>query len=216
MTISISITGSAPKDVQDLAANLDPAVLQHAAGKAVRGMLMEYYRGLDASRPNQVGGKRTHYYAQAARSIFYEVAGDEVTAHVSQIGLALHYYGGTVYPVNAKYLTIPIDPSAYGKSAREFDNLEMQFGLTRGGKPRPMFLVEKAGYKYKVAKNRKTGVKEVTGVSHTTAKLMYYLALSATIEGDESLLPSAELIDQAAMTAMTRQVTARRSTSEAR
>ena len=210
MTLEISISGTAPQDLVDLTESLAPEVLQHAAGKGVTRLLTDYFRGLDSSHANDMGGKRTHYYAQAARSVFYTITDDGVVVSVNQLGLALHYYGGTVTPTAGhKYLTIPVDPSAYGHRASEFDNLEFQWGLTRGGKPRPMFLVEKSDWKFKVTRNRTTGSKQVTGAEHNAGKIMYYLALSATLDPNPDLLPSEDLIAQTALTAMTRQVTAR-------
>lgn len=203
MPVEITISGPALDLLKAQRAALDSDGAKHAAGRGCRRLLMDYFHNLDRSRPNAAGGKRTHFYASAARNISYVVddAGAVVTIH--QQGIAQRYYGGEIKPVNSRYLTIPVDPSAYGRRAGEFDNLSVQWGLTKGGRPRPMFLVQDTHYKYKTGKNRKTGVKEVKSAEYKAGKIMYYLALSVHQEADKSVLPSDDLINQAAMNSIT-------------
>ena len=205
MSISISISGTAPGALSAFRAELATDGAKHAAGRGVRRLLMDYLGGLDASRANQMGGKRTHFYAGAARNVSYEIDDDGATVSIHQVGIAQRYYGGTITPTPGhKFLTIPVDPDAYGRSAREFDNLSIQYGLSKGGKPRPMFLVQDNGYRYTTKKNRKTGVKEVTDATWQGGKIMYYLALSVTQKADPTVLPPDDLINQASMESITR------------
>ncbi|MEI6166015.1 MAG: hypothetical protein WCS52_02365 [bacterium] len=177
---------------------------KHVAGGAVSRLLKDHLGGLDSSRPNKIGGKRTHYYADAARNVSYEVSGDGAEVKVHQIGIALHYYGGVIKPTGGrKYLTIPVDPEAYGRRAGEFNNLEIAWGLTKGGKPRPIGLVKKNDWAYKTKKNRKSGANEVVSASYEGGKWMFALVLSATIPEDKSILPEDDTIQAAAMSSIT-------------
>ena len=205
MTIAISISGNAPSALSAFSSELATDGAKHAAGRGVRRLLMDYLSGLDSSRANQSGGKRTHFYAGAARNVSYDVDDDGATVSVHEVGIAQRYYGGTIVPTAGhKFLTIPVDPDAYGRRAGEFDNLSVQYGLTKGGKARPMFLVQDNGYRYTQKKNRKTGVKEVTGATWEAGKIMFYLALSVHQDADPSVLPSEDLMNQAAMDSITR------------
>lgn len=204
MTISISITGAVHAQLQAFSDDLQGNGTKHAAGRGVRRLLMDHLGGLDASRPNKLGGKRTHFYADAARNTSYEVTPDGALVHIHQQGIALHYYGGVVKPTGGrKFLTIPVDPEAYGRRAGEFNNLEIAWGRTKSGKIRPIGLVTKSDYVYKTAKSRKSGAKEVVSASHNTGKWMFALVLSATIPEDKSIIPDGESVELAAITAMT-------------
>lgn len=58
---------------------------------------------------------------------------------------AMREFGGTIKPVNAKSLAIPVHPSAKGKSPRDFSDLTLI--PSRGS--RPALLVREAGRKVK-------------------------------------------------------------------
>jgi hypothetical protein len=207
MSVSISITGPALDQIKSFATDFAGDETKHAAGGAVRRLLMDHLGGLDASRPNKIGGKRTHYYADLARNVSYEATGDGADVRVTGTGIALHYYGGVIKPTGGrKYLTIPVDPEAYGRRAGEFNNLEIAWGLTKGGKPRPIGLVTKNDYVYKTKKNRKSGVKEVVSASYQGGKWMFALVTSATIPADKSILPDDDTIQAAALSSITNYV----------
>lgn len=83
------------------------------------------------------------------------IYGDDVSVTVgsSHIASKIHQYGGTIRPVRAKALTIPIHPSARGKAARDFSDLFLLRTskgafLMRGGrgkaKPQLMYVLKKS------------------------------------------------------------------------
>lgn len=204
MSVEISIAGQVQDRLQAYAADLQSEGLKHAAGRGVRRLLMSHLGGLDASRPNKLGGKRTHFYADAARNTSYEITPEGADVHIHQPGIALHYYGGVIKPTGGrKFLTIPVDPEAHGRRAGEFNNLDIAWGRSKSGKPRPIGLVKRSDYVYKTAKNRKTGVKEVVTASYSAGKWMFALVYSATIQADKSILPEDDSIQLAAITSMT-------------
>lgn len=204
MSISISISEETKKVLYSMGENLGGSELKYAAGRGVRRLLMDYLGELDASRPNKLGGKRTHYYADLARGVTCDITSDGAAVRVTGLGVALHYYGGTIKPTGGrKYLTIPVDPEAYGRRASEFNNLEIAWGLTKGGKPRPIGLVTKNEYTFKTARNRKSGAKEVVSTSWTAGKWMFALVQSATIPEDKKILPETDTIQAATIAAIT-------------
>lgn len=203
MSVSISIADTVTDRLGSLGVDLSSEGPKHAAARGVRFLLMGYLRGLDASRPNKLGGKRTHYYADLARGVTYDITSDGAEVHVTGTGVALHYYGGVVKPGPGKrFLTIPVDPEAYGRRAREFTNLEIAWGKSKDGKPRPIGLVTKSDYVYKTRKNRKTGVKEVVDATYEAGRWMYALVYSATIPEDKTILPDADSLSLSAVTAV--------------
>lgn len=202
MSVSVSIVDAITGQLGAFGVDLSGEGPKNAAGDGVRVMLINYLRGLDASRPNKLGGRRTHYYDDLARGVTYDITPDGASVHVTGTGVALHYYGGVVKPGPGKrFLTIPVDPAAYGRRAGEFNNLEIAWGKTGAGKPRPIGLVTKSDYVEKTRKNRKTGVKEVVR-SYEAGRWMYALVYSATIPEDKTILPDADSLSLSAVTAV--------------
>lgn len=132
LTITVSGEGGAvPRRVLGA---LAPARLNPVIGRAAANTYRSHFFALNKSRPNRLGGKRTNYYAGAARATSFALQGDDtVVVSVNQIGIRQRVFGGTIKPRNAKFLTIPVAPEAHGKRAREFGDLELVFG--QGGQP---------------------------------------------------------------------------------
>lgn len=138
--------------------------------------------------PNAIGGPRTNYYSDAAKATNFSVSGDTVTITVAQVGIALHYYGGTITPGknnsylgngSTKYLTIPARPEAHGKRASDFPDLVVLWGK-KG--PYGLGIVEKVGVGVLAGK--------------PTNQVYFWLVKSATIAADPTIVPSQEaLID---------------------
>ncbi len=96
-------------------------------GGAVATELRKHFTELDKSDPNKLGGKRTHFWGKARRSVQPPelVSGDIAKVSITAIGVAQRYYGGDITPREAKAITIPVNPAAYGHRAREFDDLKL-------------------------------------------------------------------------------------------
>lgn len=159
-------------------------VIGYAARKAVRDNFQE----LENTRANKLGGARTHYYGSARRATNFQIEGDDVVVSTNQIGMRLHYFGGTVTAgkgVSSKtgtatrFLTIPATSEAYGKSAKSFDNLVLVWGrkgpyaLARG-----------------VETNRLTrdGLRKVM----VPGEKLFFLKEKVTLEPDPSVVPTQE------------------------
>ena len=103
----------------------DAHTAAEAAVRGVEALIIDHLREKnDSTQPNRYGLPKTNYYAEAAKSVAASVDGATVRVEVGSdstekdapgIGIALHYYGGTVYPNNGKKaLALPIDPAVAG------------------------------------------------------------------------------------------------------
>jgi hypothetical protein len=123
MDLQLEITTEgAQRKLAAAGAALDPAQLHEIAGRAAFNLIVAHLRDRDRT-PNRLGGDRTHYYSQAADGTHMESDAQEATVTVSHVGFRLRLEGGTVLPVNAGALTIPIHPDAHGRRAAEFPGL---------------------------------------------------------------------------------------------
>ena len=157
----------------------------NAVGRALVAETQQHLRDWSNSHPNRLGGKRTHFIARAASATFFRLSPQGVELINNHIGMALRYYGGTIVPKNVKWLTIPAIKEAYGRGAREFDNLRfVPFKAGLAG------LVEKKGGASDARSGR--GIKGARKAKATTGyknRVFYWLVKSATIRANRSLLP---------------------------
>jgi hypothetical protein len=149
-------------------------------GRAVAGFLRDYLFNLDAERPNKMGGDRTHFYADAARSVQVpEVSGGTASVSINHVGLAQRLLGGPIKPVVATLLAEPARAEAYGKAPREFDDLE--FVPTRNGG----MLVQ--ALQIQITRGKRKGDYSTTTVG---ALAMYWLVPEVDQDADPTVLPS--------------------------
>ena len=167
--------------------------LNSAMARAGVNEIQSHLFKLDAERPNELGGRRTHFYSSAAKSTNYASTADRILININQLGFRQRYEGGRIAPVKSKYLTIPAVSEAYGRLAREFHNLVLQFG--RGGIP--VALAEAGASQVKFGKVRKDGTRKVTKTAEVGGRVYYWLKKEVFQEGDPSVLPSDQKIGDA-------------------
>ncbi len=107
--------------LERLISGQDPT-LREAAAQGAADEVRSHLEKRDR-KPNALGGRRTHYWNDAAAQTFHEVKGDDIRVGIDHPGAALHYHGGTIRPKRAKFLTIPAVAEAHGRTARQFGNL---------------------------------------------------------------------------------------------
>lgn len=177
--IRVSIDASAAMAKLTMAGRtIAPKRLNAVAGRAVLNLIKAHLRKRDTT-PNGLGGKRTHYYAKAAQASHEEHDATQAIVTVSQTGFALQRYGGTVVPVNKRFLTIPLNPVAHGMRASDFPGA---------------FVAHIKGKAYIADKPSKTG----------NMRLLFALVRKATINADPSVLPASTEIRGTAVTAISR------------
>ncbi len=186
MSIAINITiDEATPVVGGLIRAVNPDVLNPVLGRACVSLQREHLFGLNQSRANALGGKRTNFFGAAARATSMEVRGNGFFAGTSHVGMRLHYSGGTVRPKSGEFLTIPARAEAHGKRAREFHDLKFAFVL---GRP----ALVQADQTALVKSRRKATRGNLVSDGEVGGLVMYWLVRKATIKADPSVMPSEE------------------------
>ena len=191
MSITLTIPAGLEYRMQKLRAFLNnKGDIQQVVGRALSQEVRDHLIAYSQTHPNRLGGRRSHYYAQAARTVRYQTDNEGVTVAISQVGMALHYYGGVVKPVTAKLLTIPAIAEAYGRRAREFGNLH--FVRFKSG---AMALVEDKEGAKDARSGRGIARKRGSGASKGRPRVFYWLARSTTHRPNKRIVPNrAELL----------------------
>ena len=199
VSISVEITkDTATPALRRMREGLSAENLIPRFGRAVNNEVRDNFDYLESTRPNQMGGQRTHYYGQARQKTSFTTEGNSAIVHIRQVGMRLRYYGGTVSAgVNpsatgggvTQYLTIPATPEAYGHRAADFDDLEVlrnASGPYALGRRLSGFM---AGGKRARSIARAFGTRE--SAVHKT-EILFWLKKQVTIHGDETMLPTSE------------------------
>ena len=153
--------------------------LAQAAGRAVSNIVKRQLVERDQSGRSD-GLPRTGYYGDAASGVTTEVSGNRAVVTIHKEGVALHYYGGVVYPTTGhKALAIPKSIQGAGKRPAEADPDHTKFALVW-------------------PKGEKTG----TLRDKETDEVVYLLVSKATIPEDKTILPTEDEMKSAGMAAM--------------
>lgn len=152
-----------------------PRSILQAAARSVRRDLQRHFRQRDR-KPNALGGRRTHWWAAVARSTqIASVTDKQAVVSISEPGIGIKVTGGIIRPVEAKALTIPLHPEAYGRRAK---TVELSTGI-------PLF-------RYRPKKGGPTFLAQA--LNDDQIRIMYVLKSLARVKPDPSALP-----DQATM-----------------
>lgn len=119
--VSVTPDGNLAVIATEIRASLDSSKLLQAVGKAVQRKVQESIRSYGASHPNKLGGPSTGYYERAASKTTLSVSANVATVNTSHIGIRLRIYGGEVVPKRGRYLAIPVDAQAHGRSPRDMN-----------------------------------------------------------------------------------------------
>lgn len=190
MAFSITIHDRATPDLQRMLAALNQEKVKPEIGRSVVNQLKAHFYNLNSSRANKLGGRRTQFYSQAAKSTQYQARSDGVTVSVNHVGIRQRLQGGTITPVKGKYLTIPAIAEAYGKRAREFDNLHF-IPTRRGGA-----LVENDATRVSFGK------KGAKAKGETGGRVYYWLVPSVVQKPDPTVVPTESEIEATALLAV--------------
>ena len=136
MSIAYTITLQGDEELQTKLAQLKadglPMELHSSISKAVADHVKEHLLRLDRERANPLGGKRSHFYWEAAKSVegHPTTTGAEVT--IDKMGLRQRWKGGDIHAIHGTYLTIPARTESYNVPAREFPGV-LEFVKFRSG-----------------------------------------------------------------------------------
>ncbi|NCC53398.1 MAG: hypothetical protein EOM20_19600 [Spartobacteria bacterium] len=181
----ITIRDTASPAIEALIDGLNDPALKTAVGEAGKLILMEHFEQKNATGSHKaatrLGAKPTGLYAEFAQATSWQRSGADVLLSIAHPAIAQRYYGGTIKPVNRKYLTIPANSAAYGKRARNLRSQLVFMFRMRNGAPAPVALIHK---KYKNQKRV------------PSSGVYYWLVKSVTQSADHSVLPTdAKMLD---------------------
>jgi hypothetical protein len=167
-------------------------------GRAVANDLRQHFSKLDQERPNQMGGRRTHFYGQARRSVQNPVLlGDAgVSVSINHVGVAQRYFGGTIYAQPGKALSIPARAESYGRRPGEFTDLHLEVFKSLG----LAALVQNDQTSISIRK-KKGGGRSVKRGEEQGGGVFFWLVKRVTQDADPSVLPTDAELQEAASTA---------------
>lgn len=140
---------------------------------------------LNDERPNRLGGKRTNFFSQAAKSTSATANGATVAVNIAHVGIRQRVEGGTIRPTNGrKFLTIPARSEAYGTRAKEHNFLV------------PIFF--KSGAGALVESNRS----DRTSQTQQGGGVWFWLVKSVTQRADPTVLPNRDAVIGASVKAL--------------
>lgn len=162
--------------------------LAQAAGEGIRDCIRQHLtdRSLH-TEPNRHGLPHSNYWHKAANTVKVEPQGGSKTIvsigpenddpNEPGQGVALHYYGGVVYPTGGrKALAIPISTEVAGKNPREVNKLTDGIALVWPKNSAHGFLKDE-----------------------NTNELLWLLVPKATIKADKTVLPTDDELVEAAI-----------------
>lgn len=147
MSVTVSITDTATPMLERIGKEVrDPRSLLAVIGRAGANRLKKHFRAKDSAEPNKMGGRRTHFWNRVASSVFVKPPEAAfVSIGVGHVAIRQKFLGGTITAKRRKFLTIPLVPEAYGRTARtyarETGNKLFRFNSKSGNK----FFAERAG-----------------------------------------------------------------------
>ena len=176
-----------------------PAAMLKAVGRRGANELKAHFRARNRT-PNKLGGRpRSNFWSKVADAVNSPVLEGSSTVRISIANpyFAQKVFGGPIKPNRAGALTIPVDPLAYGRPARVF---QQETGIQ-------LFLLRKKG----------GGISNLLAglVSENKVTVFYVLSRGVDQEEDPEALPpkakfNAAILDQA-NTEAARQLRARKS-----
>jgi hypothetical protein len=100
----------------------NPTGLLLECGRQLTVTLKQHFQMKDATEPNKLGGRRTHYWNMVATSVQQpEIENPtRISVAISHPTFAQKVFGGTITAKRRQYLTIPLTAQSYGKTAGDF------------------------------------------------------------------------------------------------
>jgi hypothetical protein len=193
--ISVEITKEDLGIVETVAQKIAPDMVARVAARGVRNRVQERFQELEDTHPNKRGWPRQHLWGQLRRSTQAPMpAGPGLfTIEINHVAAAQIYWGGRIRPVNAKYLTLPATAEAYGKRAREFNDLKFGFAPDPelDGAMRPA-LIQASSTVVSFGREKKDGTRSVNRGATLGGTVFYWLTKEVNQAGFPEMLPTEE------------------------
>lgn len=199
VNLQIDLQDKATPLAARLAAQVQPERIAQAAAPAVLNRVRSHFFALNRERPNKLGGKRTNFFNQAARSTHSRVTGGNLIIGISHVGIRQRLQGGRIRPTGGRrYLTVPAIAEAYATRAGEWNNLKFGFAFDGKGKMRPA-LVEAQHTALKFGSKRKDGSRTMKATVKEGGRAVFWLVRQVTQRPDPAVIPSNDELRTAAL-----------------
>lgn len=190
----ISIRDTASPFLKRLASDSITKDLLPAIGDAGKRVLVDHYTTKQAdpashASAGRLGARPSGLFADFARSTSWAENSTGVELSVNHVAARQRYLGGTIKPINSKYLTIPANSHAYGRRAREVGvTLKFMFAPDpTSGRMRPALVAPDAVTK-PTGKARKDGTRRERTIR--PSGVYYWLVRQARQNPDPTVLPT--------------------------
>ena len=194
--IQIDLRGDAVAGLARLGRGLQPDQVNPIVGRSAQQSYKRHLEGVSRTRPNKLGGRRTHFFEQAAKGTSWRVVGDHVVVSIASVGIRQRYFGGTIKP-RKKYLTIPAIPEAHGKRASEFPGLS--FAIVEDPQSKRMRPALVQGARSLLRTRRAKGAAKVFFAGAQARRVVFWLVRSVTQAPDPTILPYPEQVESKAL-----------------
>lgn len=193
MSKTIEIIDQASDRVREMRAVISEGRLAAAMARGAGNRVRSHLVTINGQRPNQLGGRRTNFYNQAAQSTHHDATPREITVTISKQGFRQRYQGGRIRAVNARLLTIPATAEAHGRRASEFPDLQL---VVLGGRPA---LVRARQTRLRRVGGRNPGFRGASSASGL--EVLFWLKREVNQKPDPTVLPTDAEILSAALAA---------------
>jgi hypothetical protein len=175
---SISLSDGATPALKALMDQYRSRAFHLALGRRVERMLKRHFRAKDA-RGNRRGWWRSHFWNRRVANATQLISANEgnATITIAEPAFATHYYGGQIFPREAKALAIPLTTEA------------KEAGYPRAGRIPGLFRVGR----FLVVSNFETAP---SGARSRRLTFMYRLVGSVDIPRDPDALPPQSAFDE--------------------
>ena len=165
----------------------NPQAVLLDSGREAGNQLRAWFRKRDRTNVNKLSERRVHFWLQMAQSVNQPVLEGPTTVSVtiSDPRFAQKLFGGTITAKLAGALTIPVEETAYGRSAATF---EAETGLK-------LILVKTGGTAANSLENAVLAVADPNDPQRLTVE--YILTKSVTQQADTEALPPKSTLEQA-------------------
>jgi hypothetical protein len=180
------------------AEKISPMEIVRVASRGVLNRLREHFQRMQSTRPNAKGWPRQNFWDQVRRSTSVQSLGNSAMIAVNHVGIALRFFGGVVRPVRRRWLAIPANADAYGKTPREFGG-HLQFIPPDKGGRGVARLIQAVAQAVSFGRQRKDGSRRVIAGDVTGGLVMFWLVKKTTHRPDPSVLPTDKELEKAAI-----------------
>jgi hypothetical protein len=173
VSFQLDIKDSATPAVREKIEKCSPRRLHEAIGPAASQLVKRHFVGLPSNKQDYPS---TGFWEKAAYSTSYQLVPEGTVISIAKQGVRQRLQGGTIKPVNKKYLALPANSEAYGHKPSEFSTLKVFWGRDKTGTVRPMGLklADNYGVEKTVTKGKHAGEKKFKQLNEYQIGSVYF------------------------------------------